>query len=135
MGARITLSPLVFGGTPTALDLSVALCNGTKAIDLPLATAVSWSARFPWITPAGWFEKKEAWSKDCGETPREGEALSAAKRNRLYLVDGGYFENSGLETVLEIAGRLRCLCAHVPRRSPASRPNASTGARHFIHLR
>jgi hypothetical protein len=55
-------------------------------IDLPLATAAVLSARFPLITPAG-------------TLPGPGP-----KRR---FVDGGYFENSGLTTVLDVVDVLR----------------------------
>jgi hypothetical protein len=57
--------------------------------------------------PAGWLKKDEA--PQCGWSPTTGEGARAVKRDRLYLVDGGYYENSGLETALEIATRLRAL--------------------------
>jgi hypothetical protein len=46
-------------------------------IDLPLSTAAVASARFPWVTPAAIIGKGE---------------------NKLQVADGGYFENSGVET-------------------------------------
>ncbi|MGC9527086.1 MAG: hypothetical protein ACP5D7_16265 [Limnospira sp.] len=54
--------------------------------DLRLSTAVGLSARFPYITPVGWY--------------RAGD-----DRSRLHLADGGYFDNSGISTALDI-GRL-----------------------------
>lgn len=113
MGARVTIGPLTSASTPTALHISSLLCRGAERIDVALASAVSLSARFPILTPAGWFQRDEASEKQCGEPPRlkakrEG-APSGAKRDRLYLVDGGYFENSGLETMLEMAARFRAM--------------------------
>ena len=94
--------------TPTALDLGILMCGSGMAVEMPLAQSVSLSARAPWVTPAGWLETNENWSTErCGEVPRQGRKPDGAKRNRLYLVDGGYFENSGLETGLEIASQLR----------------------------
>ncbi len=51
------------------------------AEDLSLATAVGLSARFPWILPAG--------------------RLTNAEHD-LRMVDGGYIENSGVETTLDL---------------------------------
>lgn len=48
-----------------------------------LSTAAVVSARFPWITPTGWYRKGEAQSK-------------------IRLVDGGYFDNSGVVTALQL---------------------------------
>ncbi|MDJ0708471.1 MAG: hypothetical protein QNJ46_34815, partial [Leptolyngbyaceae cyanobacterium MO_188.B28] len=50
--------------------------------DLRLSTAVGLSARFPYITPVGWYQR--------------------SNRNRLHLADGGYFDNSGISTAIDI---------------------------------
>jgi len=105
-GARVTLGPVDFESTPTAMHVSTSLlyaCAGepSRQVELPLSAAVSLSARFPWLTPAGWLERpRQLDRKACEERPNYFG-------DRLYLVDGGYFENSGLETVLELATRLR----------------------------
>lgn len=110
MGARITLGPLTMGSTPTGLHITGVMCDGSRAVDIPLATAISLSARFPWLTPAGWLQKDTTLDTECGETPtvKRGDPKSGL-RDRLYLVDGGYFENSGLETAVQIARRLKAL--------------------------
>jgi hypothetical protein len=77
------------------------MCQGgkkTRGVDLKLLTAVSLSARFPWISPAGWLERSSDQAAECE---------SAGIGDRLYLVDGGYFENSGFETAIELHQRLR----------------------------
>lgn len=137
MGARVTIGPIASASTPTALHVSSLLCNGAEAIDVALASAVSLSARFPVLTPAGWFQREEAREKDCGPIPRmraaRPDAPPGAKRDRLYLVDGGYFENSGLETTLEMATRLRALNSTCL--SP-SRPRHCAGwPRHGVEIR
>jgi hypothetical protein len=100
-GARITLAPFGFDATPTTLHISGALCiERPRDIGLKLATAVSVSARVPWLTPAGWLERPREWTQTCGTPPM-------ARGDRLYLVDGAYFENSGLESAVEMAVRLR----------------------------
>ncbi|MFM1815735.1 MAG: hypothetical protein RLZ98_2430 [Pseudomonadota bacterium] len=106
MGARITMGPLVLSATPTALHISALLCNGARAVHTSLASAVSLSARFPLLTPAGWIYKSPENSSDCGEAPK---TRTGAVRDKLYLVDGGYFENSGLELAIEMAARLRAM--------------------------
>jgi hypothetical protein len=53
--------------------------------DLKLSTAAGISARFPWIMPAA--------------TVRAPKQNENRKNNNIRLVDGGYFENSGTETV------------------------------------
>lgn len=98
-GSRVTIGPLHYTQTSTGMHLNTALCapydDRTTTIELPLATAVSLSARFPWLTPAGWFDLSRSACPD------------KAQRDRVYLVDGGYFENSGLETAIDIATYLR----------------------------
>jgi len=96
-GSRITISPIWFNPTSTAMHIAQAICFNLKSIDLPLATAISLSARFPWLTPAGWLDVNKA-KPICPESK---------EHNRVYLVDGGYFENSGLETAIELATYLR----------------------------
>jgi hypothetical protein len=57
--------------------------------DVKLSTAVGVSARFPWITPAATITSQRNWGTQ--------------KRR---LVDGGYFENSGVETAHDIIAML-----------------------------
>jgi hypothetical protein len=108
-GSRVTLSSIGFDASPTSMHISRAMClRRPRGIDLKLATAASLSARFPWVSPAGWLERTPEWSKECRrdvDTPFRGD--------RLYLADGGYFENSGLETALELRARLRAQVADV----------------------
>ena len=59
--------------------------DGKKARDLRLSTAAGISARFPWVTPAASVEDAR---------------LPNAKKVKL--VDGGYVDNSGVETVLNL---------------------------------
>jgi hypothetical protein len=110
-GSRVTISPIWFQPTSTALHINSTLCFGgwkpasgqtparvempSKSVELGLAAAISLSARFPWLTPAGWLDLEKS---DCPDR---------AKRDRVYLVDGGYFENSGLETAIEMATYMR----------------------------
>jgi hypothetical protein len=54
-------------------------------VDIPLSTAAFVSARFPWITPAATF---------AVATNRGSDTLR--------LVDGGYVDNSGVETALDL---------------------------------
>jgi hypothetical protein len=62
--------------------------------DIPLSAAAVASARFPWLSPAGWF-----WGK-------AGPAAKSEK-TKFHVVDGGYFENSGVTTAVEIINRLQ----------------------------
>ena len=58
--------------------------------DVPLSTAAGLSARFPFVSPPGNLRNKD------------GKGNLVAR-----LVDGGYFENFGAGTAMEIADRLR----------------------------
>jgi hypothetical protein len=62
------------------------------AVDLRLSTAMGISARFPWVTPAA---SLPAWISSDG-TPRT-----------IRLVDGGYVDNSGVETALDLIDSLK----------------------------
>jgi hypothetical protein len=78
-------TPLPVGAPATNLARLVALAEEAPGIDLPLSTAAILSARFPVLTPAG--------TLPCPGPSRR-------------LVDGGYFENSGLTTILEVMDAL-----------------------------
>jgi hypothetical protein len=52
--------------------------------DVPVSTAINNTARFPYLEPFG-------------------EMLSVAQKRAGSLVDGGYFENEGLQTALDLA--------------------------------
>jgi hypothetical protein len=96
-GSRVTISPVWFNQTSTALHVATTLCDNLRSVELSLVSAISLSARFPWLTPAGWLDTNDA-GRPC---PAKQE------RNRVYLVDGAYFENSGLETAIEMATYMR----------------------------
>ena len=123
-GSRITLSPLFVGATPTALHITQALlgiCTEvTKTVEMRLSTAVSLSARFPWVTPVGWVDRPMRNPKSAPPCPDRQFDFG----NRLYLADGGYFENSGLESAIEVAARLR----RVIEKNPQTFPNGSSSA-------
>ncbi|MGA7932109.1 MAG: patatin-like phospholipase family protein, partial [Kovacikia sp.] len=59
-------------------------------LDLKLSTAAGLSARFPYFTPVGWYQRSRDHSK-------------------LRLADGGYFDNSGIPTALDIGRNLQKL--------------------------
>ena len=70
-------------------DLAADLCPGQ---DVRLSTAALLAARFPYVTPSGRLEK-------CGG----GSPVN--------VVDGGYFENSGTSTIVELWDSLRAAIA------------------------
>ena len=101
--------PLVFVGgasqetgrriltTPVALregDVDAMDFQATFAKDVAVSTALHNSARFPWISPAGTLPPAV-----CG-TGRE----RVERAHRLgHIVDGGYFDGSGVEVIRELA--------------------------------
>jgi hypothetical protein len=78
-GRRYVTAPFVDDG----LFLDARSVHQALGADLPLSTAVHNSARFPFVSPAGRIER------------RDGQSYGA-------LVDGGYFENSGLTTLGDV---------------------------------
>jgi len=89
-GERRVISPFIFEGSGLGFlpiwsdDLPPP---GEHQITLPLSTAAFLSARFPWITPAAWFQ--DVTDDECST-------------RKVRLVDGGYFENSGVATAADI---------------------------------
>jgi hypothetical protein len=100
-GRRRLISPFKFEGL-TDLRFFPLSCTSASAThegkieSLPLSTAAVLSARFPWITPSGWYY-------DPSET---GECTSTEK-SVTKLSDGGYFESSGVATALDLAHSLQ----------------------------
>jgi hypothetical protein len=78
-GERKIMAPFDFGGDPK--EMLPVSANGELA-NIKLSTAAFLSARFPWVTPSAWFKDKS------------GKVT--------YLVDGGYYDNSGLVTAQEL---------------------------------
>lgn len=62
---------------------------GETEVDVPITTGALLSARFPFVSPSGVLDR-------CIETESSHEAVST------YVVDGGYYENSGLLTLLQL---------------------------------
>lgn len=80
-----------------ALDRSGTGADQTvksHSLRIPLSAAAFTSARFPWVTPAATVSLKN----DC---------MTANPQARL--VDGGYVENSGIETALDLIERLNSI--------------------------
>ncbi|MEH2353465.1 hypothetical protein [Nostoc sp.] len=101
-GERLLLSPFKFNSPdskfPPLNDIDTVACSVNGAnIDFPLSTAAVLSARFPLVTPVGWFKK-------CNDA--NGERLTYKNGLKTRLADGGYFENSGFTTARDIGQRL-----------------------------
>lgn len=96
VGYRTVLSPFVIAkgwpGEYTALeDFHETLSTPTpfkSGVDVTLGTAIGLSSRFPWIMPTAVVQ-------------------SAVGKPSLRLLDGGIFENSGVDTLTDILNDLR----------------------------
>ncbi|MBW4594900.1 MAG: patatin-like phospholipase family protein [Brasilonema angustatum HA4187-MV1] len=77
-GKRLVISPF------KQKDLDVL-----ENVNLSLSTAIGLSARFPFITPVAWYHESKGKNKYTK-----------------HLVDGGYFDNSGIFTALDIGQTL-----------------------------
>jgi hypothetical protein len=102
-GKRRILSPFIFEGAERSF---FPLWNDAPraAKELPsalsVAAAASLSARFPWVSPAAWFQD---YKRDNGGHPiAAGAGKGYLKDTPVRLVDGGYFENSGVATAVEL---------------------------------
>lgn len=95
-GERVALSRLPFanpaGGRALLVNTFDALAPGSAARTQALSGLVHHSARFPLVSPAGTVPVAQ---------PASGVPPS------FRLVDGGYFDNSGVQTVLDLIDSLR----------------------------
>ena len=94
-GRRVVFSPFTFRtNTETQVDSLVPFQSLTptggrsESLNLRLSTAAFVSARFPWVSPAATIPAKDESSPKGVEKTR--------------LVDGGYFDNSGVETAVDL---------------------------------
>jgi hypothetical protein len=100
-GRRRLISPFTFQGLsdlrffPLSCKSVGAAQDGTIE-SLPLSAAAVLSARFPWVTPSGWYY----------DPSEKGDCLSP-DRSATKLSDGGYFEASGVATALDLAHSLK----------------------------
>jgi hypothetical protein len=92
-GMQMVVGPLDFSsvGPPWTGSAKVFdfFSNGVEPVDMPLSTAIGLSARFPWISPAGWYSFPDPDQK--------------TRRRRMTFVDGGYVDNSGVATAAKLA--------------------------------
>ncbi len=86
-GNRHVISPFKFSGAGDLKFFGPTDMTTSAPREIPLSTAAILSARFPWVTPAGWL-------KGAGDVPTQ------------WFVDGGYFENSGVSTAIDLIRHL-----------------------------
>jgi hypothetical protein len=93
---QMVLGPLDYSsiGLPWSNSAKVFdfFSNGVEPVDIPLSTAVGLSARFPWVSPAGWYSFPDGNEK--------------GRLRRMSFVDGGYVDNSGVATAAKLAQSL-----------------------------
>lgn len=82
-GKRLSISPFKI-----VLPTQENVVLDESRLDLKLSTAAGLSARFPFVTPAGWYQRSSDGSKSR-------------------LVDGGYFDNSGIPTAIDMGRMLQ----------------------------
>jgi hypothetical protein len=87
-----------FGG---AIDVLSVL----KA-DVPISTAIDNTSRFPFLEPSG--ELLEYWPRTAARSLKDHvcDQVRLCKRGTTEIIDGGYFENEGLQTALDLANWL-----------------------------
>ncbi len=119
-GRRVVVSPFTIGNGWEVLRFPLEdrwvsnprrRCRGHE---ISLSTAVGLSARFPWMTPAG------SLTSECGN-------LGVPIKTRI--VDGGYFDNSGVETALDVIDRIESTL-----RQTNGRVEGTDGPRVALHL-
>jgi len=96
-GRRRVAAPFSFG--PAGLKFIPVFATGDQSgadgilppeINPPLSAAAGLSARFPWVTPSAHFHERVR--NDDG----------TIRSRKISVVDGGYFENSGVVTALDL---------------------------------
>jgi hypothetical protein len=97
-GRRRLISPFTFEGLTDLRFFPVSCKSEGKIESLPLSAAAVLSARFPWITPTGWYY----------DLSKDGDCTSPEK-SVTKLSDGGYFEASGVATALDLAHSLKSI--------------------------
>lgn len=157
-GMRVTIAPFSLKGVSASL---VSLAERAPCLDVSLATATALSARFPFLTPSGWYEvnasppeqtfavRDPKWKPlptnatanigsdkptvgstdpkatiDAGakaellrQLPSSSDLLNAGRPEkkvpaepeivRRRLVDGAYFDNSGIMTAADVIAHLQ----------------------------
>lgn len=94
-GQRLLTVPFASKGDDDAWPFHAAGdLLGLLGADVPISTAINNTARFPYLEPAGELSLSKAVRDDCDKHPRCGTPE---------LLDGGYFDNEGLLTALDLA--------------------------------
>jgi len=100
-GRRFVISPLVPQWSENTVEWWPDQATSDK--DMTLMEAAGISARFPWITPTA--------------------RVDLSDKEFRILADGGYFENSGAETVLDFVSEIKTIDANQSAREEAEKLN------------
>lgn len=95
-GKRIVMSPFDLDKAKSEVSDICVLAPAKRADDFALSTAAFISARFPWVTPA-------ATTRLLDPNPCIADKLV----KKIRLVDGGYIDNSGVETALDLVTEMK----------------------------
>jgi predicted chitinase len=122
-GRRIVMAPFAIGGDKISNMNSIISYRDLGKDDDPklqrappdirLSTAAGISARFPWVTPAA--------------TIPVGDAR-LGKSKKIRLVDGGYVDNSGVETALNLLESIQPIVDSINQPIPELQRTAGTVA-------
>jgi predicted chitinase len=116
-GKRVVISPFDFEkGKAPGSDVCV-LTDSSASDHFTLSTAAFISARFPWVTPAVTVEPKDITNGCIGQEP------SDKPTDKIRLVDGGYIDNSGVETALDLIKEINAAAEAARTESGKSIPN------------
>ena len=111
-GARFIISPFRLPEASGLWDVA----DASPHLDMPLSTAIALSARFPILNPAGWFK-----IDDASEIKTTG---AFQNRSKVHLVDGGYYDNSGIATAMDIISAIRPKANSFERESKKTNSNS-----------
>jgi hypothetical protein len=96
-GGRMLTAPFSTEGDAEWPFRASADVLGILGADVPISTAINNGARFPYLEPSG----------ELVPVDTPGTMHEQMRGDRPELVDGGYFDNEGLQTALELADWLR----------------------------
>jgi hypothetical protein len=87
-GHRVVIAPFLLGDLPKRYGISNlrSINEDDPLINLSTSTAIGLIARFPYLTPAGYY----------------GTRSTGGAETKHRLVDGGYYDNTGIETALDV---------------------------------
>jgi hypothetical protein len=104
-GSRLLALPVDKTDWPfrSARDV-LALLNA----DVPISTAINNTARFPYLEPSGELLQRKRPQKEASRSlgDRICDQVRVCDLGATEIIDGGYFENEGLQTALELAAWL-----------------------------